>query len=48
MHEFPRKPCSASGPDKLIKKIDDTEGTDRTNCSGKPKSLNQRIDHQTA
>ena len=25
MHEFPNKPWSASGLDKLIKKIDDTE-----------------------
>ena len=46
MHEFPNKPWSASGLDKL--KIDDTGGTDRTNGSGRPKSLNQKIGHQTA
>ena len=45
MHEFPNKTWSASGLDKLIKKIDKT---DRTNGSGKPKSLNQKIGHQTA
>ena len=47
MHEFPNKPWSASGLDKLIKKIDDTGGTDCTNGSGRPKSLNQKISHQT-
>ena len=46
MHKFPRKPWSASGRDKLINKIDDTGGTDRTNGSVRPKSLNQGIDHQ--
>ena len=45
MHEVPNKPWSASGLDKLIKKIDDTDGTDRTNGSGRPKSLNQKIGH---
>ena len=49
MHEFPKKkPWSASGLDKFIKKIDDTGGTDRTNGSGRPKLLNQKIGHQTA
>ena len=33
MHEFPNKPWSASGLDKLIKKIDNTAGTDCTNGS---------------
>ena len=50
MHEFPNKPWSTSGLDKLIKKIDDTGGTDCTGCtkgSGRPKSLNQKIGHQT-
>ena len=28
MHEFLNKPWSASGPDKLIKKIDDRGGTE--------------------
>ena len=40
MHEFPNKPWSASGLEKLIKMIDDTGGTDRTNGIGRPKSLN--------
>ena len=48
MHEFPNKPWSASGLDTLIKKSDDTGCTDRTNGSDRPKSLNQKIDHQTA
>ena len=49
MHEFPNKPWSANGLAKLIlKKIDDTGGTVRTNSSGRPKSLNQKIGHQTA
>ena len=48
MHKFPNKPWSASGLDKLIKKIDDTGGTDRTKGSGRPKSLSQKIGQQTA
>ena len=49
MHDFPRKkPWSASGLDKFIKMINDTGGTDRTNDSGRPKLLNQKIVHQTA
>ena len=49
MHEFlGKKPWSTSGLDKLIKKFDDTGRTDRTNGSGRPKLLNQKIDHQTA
>ena len=48
MHGFPNKPWSASILDKCIKKIDDTGGTDRTNGSGRPKLLNQKIAHQTA
>ena len=39
IHEFPNKPWSASGLDKLIKKIDNTGGTDRTNGSGRSKSV---------
>ena len=39
IHKFPNKPWSASGLDKLIKKIDNTGGTDRTNGSGRPKSV---------
>ena len=42
MHEFPNKPWSASGLDKLIKKIDDTWSTDRTNGSCRPKLLNKK------
>ena len=34
LHEFQDKPSSVSGLDKLIKKIDNTGGTDRTNGSG--------------
>ena len=45
---FRKKTWSASGLDKFIKKIDDTAGTDRTNGSGRPKLLNQKIGHQTA
>ena len=48
MHEFPNKPWSANLLEKLIKNIDDTGGRDRTNGSGRPKSLNQKIGHQTA
>ena len=48
MHEFPNKHWSASGLDKLIKKIDDVEGTDCTNDSGRPKSMNQKIGHLRA
>ena len=48
MHEVPNKPWSANGLDTLIKKIGDTGDTDRTNGSGRPKSLNQKIGHQTA
>ena len=49
MHEFPKKkPWSARTLDKFIKEIGDTGGTDRTNGSGKPKLLNQKIGHQTA
>ena len=44
MHEFQNKPWSASGLDKLIKKIDDTNG----NGSCRPKLLNQKIGHHTA
>ena len=47
MHEFPNKPWSPSGLDKLIKKIKDTGGTDQTNGSGRPKSLNEKIGHLT-
>ena len=43
MHE----PWSANGLDTLIRKIYDTGGTDRTNCSGRPKSLNQKSGHET-
>ena len=43
-----KKPWSASGLDKCIKNIDDTGGTDRTNGSGRPNLLNQKIGHQTA
>ena len=39
IHEFLNKPWSASGLHKLIKKIDNTGGTDRTNSSGRPKSV---------
>ena len=42
------KPLSASRLYQLIKKIDDTGGTDRNNGSGRPKSLNQKIGHQIA
>ena len=45
MHEFPDKPWSSSGLDKLIRKIDDT---DYTNGSGRPLSLNPKIGHKTA
>ena len=48
MHEFLKKKWSARALDKCIKKIDDTGGTDRTNGSGMPKLLNQKIDHQTS
>ena len=50
MHEVLNKPWSANGLDTLIKRIDNTWGTvtDRTYGSGRPKSLNQKIDHQTA
>ena len=48
MHGFSNKPWSASGLDKLIKKIDDTGDTDRTNGSCRPKLLNQKIGYQTA
>ena len=48
MNEFKKKNWSASGLDKFIKKIDDTGGTDRTNGSGRPNLLNQKIGHQTA
>ena len=47
MHEFRNKPWSAIGPDKFIKKIDDTGGTDRTHGSCRPKLLNPKIGHQT-
>ena len=33
---------------QLIRKIDDTEGTDYTNGSGRPLSLNPKIGHQAA
>ena len=42
------KPWSSSGLDKLIRKIDDTGGTDYTNGSGRPPSLNPKIGHKTA
>ena len=50
MHGFPNKPWSANGLDKLIKKIDDKGGTDRTVIPvvRRPKSLNQKIGQQTA
>ena len=48
MHELLNKPWSASGLDTLVKKIDDTGGTDCTNGSGRSKSLNQKIGHLTA
>ena len=35
MHELPNKPWSAKVVDNLVKKIDDTGGTDRTNGSGR-------------
>ena len=35
MHEVPNKPWSTNELDTLIKKIGDTGGTDRTNCSGR-------------
>ena len=47
MHELPNKPWSASRLDKLIQKIDDTGGTNRTNGSGRLKSLNRKIGHKT-
>ena len=47
MHEFPNKPWPASGLDKLIRKIDDTGGTDRTNGSCRPNVLNQKNGYQT-
>ena len=48
MHEFLNKPWLSSGLDKLIRKIDDTGGTDYTNGSGKLLSLNPKIGHQAA
>ena len=48
MHEFPDKPWSSSALDKLIRMIDDTTGTDYTNGSGRPLSLNPKIGHKTA
>ena len=36
MHQLPNKPWSENGLDKLVKKIDDTGGTDRRNGSGRP------------
>ena len=33
---------------QLIKNIDDTEGTDYTNGSGRPLSLNPKIGHHAA
>ena len=48
MREFPDKPWTSSGLDKLTRKIDDTGGTDYTNDSGKPLSLNPKIGHQAA
>ena len=48
MHEVPNKPWSVNVLHTLIKKIDDTGGTDRSNGSCRPKSLNQNIVHQTA
>ena len=47
MHELPNKPWSACGQDKLIQKIDNTGGTNRTNGSGRLKSLNPKIGHKT-
>ena len=40
MFAFPNKPCSTSGLDKLIKNIDDTGSTDRTNGRDRLKSFN--------
>ena len=49
MHEFPKtKTLVSKRTRQIIKKIDDTGGTDRTNASGRPKLLNQKIGHQTA
>ena len=55
MHEFSNKPWSASGLDKLIKKTDDSEGTEYrpyyykgSGITGMPISLNQKIGHLTA
>ena len=44
------KSWSANGLDTLIKRNDNTGGTviDRTYGSGRPNSLNQKINHQTA
>ena len=46
MHVVPNKSWSANRLDKLIKKIDDTRGADRTDGGGRAKSLNQKIGHQ--
>ena len=48
MHAILNKPWSASELYKLILKNDNTKSTDRTNSGGRPKSLNQKIGHQTA
>ena len=50
MHEFSNKPWSASGFDKLIRKltIEEVQSTDFTNGRGMLKSLNQKIVHVTA
>ena len=47
MHELPNKAWSASRLDKLIEKINDTGGANRTNGSCRLKSLNPKIGHQT-
>ena len=43
MHEVPNKPWSANGLDTLFKMIDDSGGTDRSNGSGRPKSLIRKL-----
>ena len=45
LHEVLNKPWSSDGLDTLIKRIDNTGGTvtNRTNGSGRPKSLNQKF-----
>ena len=45
--KYGSKPWSANGLDKFIEKIDDTGGKNRTNGSGRLKSLNPKIGHKT-